>query len=140
MPRGDELDREWKFSDRDDESDDLGYGGGGSSFDDDDDEDGGWVLNQRDESLWDDADESDDGDDDEGEVVAVWIDRHAPVWPPRRCLIGWAEAVSRMLPVQNDQFCLRQFPNECPEGLSVDRVVGRATLRSVRDHAQIEGD
>jgi hypothetical protein len=64
MPRGDELEREFKFSDRDDESDDLGYGGGGSSFEEDDDEDGGWVLNQRDESLWDDADES-DGDEDE---------------------------------------------------------------------------
>ena len=69
MPRGDELEREYKFSDRDDESDDLGYGGGGSSFDEDDDEDGGWVLNQRDESLWDDADEGDDDDDDEAEAT-----------------------------------------------------------------------
>jgi hypothetical protein len=60
------LEREFKFSDRDDESDDLGYGGGGSSFEEDDDEDGGWVLNQRDESLWDDADESEDGDEEEG--------------------------------------------------------------------------
>src|SRR5215213_8246618 len=71
MPRGDELEREFKFSDRDDESDDLGYGGGGSSFEEDDDEDGGWVLNQRDESLWDDADESDGDDDDEAETGAV---------------------------------------------------------------------
>jgi hypothetical protein len=46
MPRGDELEREYKLSDRDDESDDLGYGGG-SSFDEDEDEDGGWVLNPR---------------------------------------------------------------------------------------------
>src|SRR5829696_5207266 len=69
MPRGDELEREYKFSDRDDEADDLGYGGGGSSFEEDDDEDGGWVLNQRDESLWDDADESEGDDEDETEAV-----------------------------------------------------------------------
>src|SRR5215216_4292965 len=69
MPRGDEFEREYKFSDRDDEPDDLGYGGGGSSFEEDDDEDGGWVLNQRDESLWDDADESEGDDEDETEAA-----------------------------------------------------------------------
>ena len=29
MPRGDELREEFRFSDRDDDVDDLGYGGGG---------------------------------------------------------------------------------------------------------------
>ena len=29
MPRGDELREEYRFSDRDDDVDDLGYGGGG---------------------------------------------------------------------------------------------------------------
>ena len=44
MPRGDELNEELLFSDRDDDSDEGGFGGGsgGSSFDDDDEEDGGW--------------------------------------------------------------------------------------------------
>jgi cytochrome c oxidase subunit 2 len=31
MPRGDELHEEFRFSDRDDDADDLGYGGGGGS-------------------------------------------------------------------------------------------------------------
>ena len=42
MPRGDEMNDGLRFSDRDDDVDDLGYGGGGSSsYDDDDEEDGG---------------------------------------------------------------------------------------------------
>lgn len=31
MPRGDELREEYRFSDRDDDVDDLGYGGGGGA-------------------------------------------------------------------------------------------------------------
>ena len=57
MPRGDELNEEFRLSDRDD--DDLGYGGGGSSYDDDDDEeDGGWMTHRDDtEDLWDSAED-----------------------------------------------------------------------------------
>ena len=32
MPRGDELNEELRFSDRDDDVDDLGYGGGGGGL------------------------------------------------------------------------------------------------------------
>src|SRR5215218_8521187 len=67
MPRGDELNEELRFSDRDDDADDLGYGGGGSSsYDDDDEEDGGWTTNKDDsDDLWDSTDDADD-DDEEG--------------------------------------------------------------------------
>ena len=60
MPRGDELNDELRFSDRDDDVDDLGYGGGGgsSSYDDDDEEDGGWTTHKDDsDDLWDSTDD-----------------------------------------------------------------------------------
>ena len=48
MPRGDELNDELRFSDRDDDADDIGYGGGsGSSSYDDDDEEGPDLLRVR---------------------------------------------------------------------------------------------
>src|SRR3954468_9897806 len=69
MPRGDELNEELRFSDRDDDVDDLGYGGGGggsSSYDDDDEEDGGWTTHKDDsDDLWDSTDDADD-DEEEG--------------------------------------------------------------------------
>src|SRR3954451_22262735 len=68
MPRGDEVNDELRFSDRDDDVDDLGYGGGGgsSSYDDDDEEDGGWTTHKDDsDDLWDSTDDSDD-DEEEG--------------------------------------------------------------------------
>src|SRR5678815_4168082 len=85
MPRGDEVNDELRFSDRDDDVDDLGYGGGGgSSYDDDDEEDGGWTTHKDDsDDLWDSTDDSDDdeeeglgtpvveGDDDEEESPLV---------------------------------------------------------------------
>ncbi len=68
MPRGDELNEELLFSDRDDDADDLGYGGGGSSSDDDDDEEdgggGGGGMEER-ERLWDRPEDVDE-DDEEG--------------------------------------------------------------------------
>ena len=71
MPRGEELHEELRFSDRDEDGDDLGYGGGGgsASYDDDDDEDGGWTTH-RDESddLWDSTDDDDDEEDDAAET------------------------------------------------------------------------
>ncbi|NUR21061.1 MAG: hypothetical protein HOQ12_16110, partial [Gemmatimonadaceae bacterium] len=73
MPRGDELNEELLFSDRDDDSDEGGFGGGGSSsFDDDDEEDGGWGTLHKDdsESLWDSTDDVDE-DEEEGEVGEV---------------------------------------------------------------------
>ena len=63
MPRGDEVNDELRFSDRDDDVDDLGYGGGGgsSSYDDDDEEDGGWTTHKDDsDDLWDSTDDADD--------------------------------------------------------------------------------
>src|SRR5215210_3936168 len=72
MPRGDEVRDEYRFSDRDDDVDDLGYGGGGggsASYDDDDEEDGGWMTHKDDsDDLW---DSTDDVDDDEEEVAPV---------------------------------------------------------------------
>ena len=69
MPRGDEFNESLRFSDRDDDADDLGYGGGGgggSSYDDDDEEDGGWTTHKDDsDDLWDSTDDSDD-DEEEG--------------------------------------------------------------------------
>src|SRR5580704_7534694 len=72
MPRGDELNEELRFSDRDDEGDDVGYGGGGAggggaAYDDDEEEeDGGWAITKdHSEELWDSAevgDEEEDGD------------------------------------------------------------------------------
>src|SRR3954463_4954648 len=74
MPRGDELNDELRFSDRDDDVDDLGYGGGGggsSSYDDDDDEDGGGTTHKDDsDDLWDSTDDADD-DDEEGLATPV---------------------------------------------------------------------
>ena len=67
MPRGDELNEELRFSDRDDDADDLGYGGGGgsSSYDDDDEEDGGWTTHKDDsDDLWDSTDDADEEDED----------------------------------------------------------------------------
>src|SRR3954468_4781747 len=69
MPRGDELNEELRFSDRDDDVDDLGYGGGGgsSSYDDDDEEDGGWTTHKDDsDDLWDSTDDSDEEDEEGG--------------------------------------------------------------------------
>src|SRR5215469_10792971 len=80
MPRG-ELregsDIELRFSDRDDEAEDLGYGGGGggASYDDDDEEDGGWaVTKDASDDLWD-STEDEDGDDEDGEdgITAVEV-------------------------------------------------------------------
>src|SRR3982751_3718897 len=67
MPRGDELNDELRFSDRDDDVDDLGYGGGGgsSSYDDDDEEDGGWTTHKDDsDDLWDSTDDADDEEEE----------------------------------------------------------------------------
>ena len=70
MPRGDELNESLRFSDRDDDSDDLGYGGGGggsSSYDDDDEEDGGWTTHKDDsDDLWDSTDDSDEEEEEGG--------------------------------------------------------------------------
>src|SRR5579884_1155914 len=75
MPRGDELFEEYRFSDRDDDVDDLGYGGGtgGSSYDDDDDEEGGGWMTHKDESdeLWDSAEDADEDEEEGGAVEAV---------------------------------------------------------------------
>ena len=65
MPRGDELQEPFTFSDRDDDSDDLGYGGGGGGgggggYDDDDEEEGGWGVRDHTEDLWDSAEDDDD--------------------------------------------------------------------------------
>ena len=71
MPRGDESNEELLFSDRDDDSDEPGYGGG-SSYDDDEDEEGsGWGMTKHDgDDLWDSAEDEDDDldEDDEGRV------------------------------------------------------------------------
>ena len=67
MPRGDELNEALRFSDRDDDVDDLGYGGGGggsSSYDDDDDEDGGGTTHKDEgDARWDRPDTADDEDE-----------------------------------------------------------------------------
>src|SRR3954465_6684399 len=68
MPRGDELHEEFRFSDRDDDVDDLGYGGGGggSSYDEDDEEDGGWMTHKDDsDDLWDSTDDVDEDDEEQ---------------------------------------------------------------------------
>ena len=81
MPRGDELNEELRFSDRDDEGDDVGYGGGGAggggaAYDDDDEEeDGGWAITKdHSEELWDSAEDGDDDDEEEGEVVVAEVE------------------------------------------------------------------
>src|SRR5882724_5280420 len=81
MPRGDELREEYRFSDRDDDVDDLGYGGGGgggggggSSYDGDDEEDGGWMTHKDDsDDLWDSTDDVDE-EDDEGGAAAPGLE------------------------------------------------------------------
>ena len=85
MPRGDEMTEELKFSDRDDDSDDVGYsgggGGGGSSYDGDDEEDGGWMTHKDDSSdLWDSADDSDEDEEEVGAVAEV-VDDDDAVFP-----------------------------------------------------------
>ena len=73
MPRGDELREEYRFSDRDDDVDDLGYGGGGGgggSYDGDDEEDGGWMTHKDDsDDLWDSTDDVDEEDDESGSAT-----------------------------------------------------------------------
>src|SRR5215469_13265631 len=82
MPRGDRLREgsnvDLRFSDRDDEGEDLGYGGGGggsASYDDDDEEDGGWAVNKdASDDLWDSAeDEGDEDEDGEEGLTAVEV-------------------------------------------------------------------
>jgi hypothetical protein len=54
MPRGDELHEEFRFSDRDDDADDLGYGGGcgsGGNYDDDEEKEGGWSGTRGSDDL-----------------------------------------------------------------------------------------
>jgi hypothetical protein len=65
MSRGDESNK-FAFSDRDEDTEDLGYGGGGSSsYDEDDDEEGGWSIAKERDDLWDDAEDADREDDEE---------------------------------------------------------------------------
>ena len=69
MPRGDEERNELKFSDRDDDMEDLGYsGGGGASYDEDEDDEGSWgITSDRSDELWDkpvDEDDEEGGEDD----------------------------------------------------------------------------
>ncbi len=69
MPRGDELNEELRFSDRDDESEDLGgFGGGGSSFDDDEEDESGWGMSTGSDNLWDSAEEEVDEEDEDVET------------------------------------------------------------------------
>src|SRR3954465_2773402 len=78
MPRGDELRDEYRFSDRDDDVDDLGYGGGGGGgggrapYDDADEEDGGGMPHKTDsDGLWDSADDVDEEDEEGGGAAPV---------------------------------------------------------------------
>src|SRR5262245_36328782 len=70
MPRGDGLEKEVRFADRNDEAEDIGYGGGGggggsrSNYDDDEDDEGGWATHRESDDLWDSTDDLDDDDSD----------------------------------------------------------------------------
>ena len=69
MPRGDELHEEVRFSDREDDAEDLGYGGG-ASYDDDEEEDGGWMTHKDDsDDLWDSTEDAEE-EEEETEVFA----------------------------------------------------------------------
>ena len=57
MPRDAEWDDKLRFSDRDDDVEDVGYGGG-SSYDDDDDEEGGWGSTKHQDDLWDEPEDA----------------------------------------------------------------------------------
>ena len=79
MPRGDDLHEGFRLSEREDDSEDIGYGGGtggGASYDDDDDEEGsGWGLSKdHTEELWDSTEDSDDEEDEEGGATAEVAD------------------------------------------------------------------
>src|SRR2546429_5953979 len=70
MPRGDGMENDLRFSDRDDDADEMDYGGGGASYEDDDEENGGWALDKQDEGLWDEPETGDDDEEEPGEAVA----------------------------------------------------------------------
>lgn len=77
----------------------------------------------------------------EGVVVTVRVDRDTPLWLPGQCLSLWSKAVRRVLPVEDDQLVhVVEGPNEASERLGVDRIVGSAAARSLRDGAEVEGD
>src|SRR3954466_762214 len=64
MPRGDGVRDEYRFADREEDSEDIGYpsGGGGASrsYDDEDEDEGGWATHRESDDLWDSTDDLDD--------------------------------------------------------------------------------
>ena len=72
MARGDDVNQERIFSDRDDEGEDLGGFSGAVPYDEDEDEDGGWAINKdHSDSLWDSAEETDEDDDPFCEITEL---------------------------------------------------------------------
>ena len=65
MPPGAEWDDTMRFSDREDDAEDVGFGG--SSFDDEDEDESGWGSTKHREDLWDEPEEA--SLDDEEEVT-----------------------------------------------------------------------
>ena len=71
MARGDTLNNERTFSDRDDEGEEVGGFTGGIPYDEDEDEDGGWAINKdHSDSLWDSTEDA-DADDEDAETPEV---------------------------------------------------------------------
>ena len=65
MPRGDGLEKEYRFADGDDDSEEIGYGGGGGGggrqkYDDDDEDEGGWATHRETDDLWDSTEDMDE--------------------------------------------------------------------------------